>query len=201
MRAIKRACLAESRQESTKVMELETELFIEQLRKGDRAACQRLVGDYGSAVFQMVRRIVERQEDVEEVWQDVFVKALRGIGGYDSRKASLSTWLCRIAYHESLNFVRTRRPDIVYMDEHDLGLNGLDDAPEESAYDSQTVQALEEALEMLPPHEQAVITMFYYDNMSLADIAYVTGSIPSTVGSQLSRIRKKLYRIIKSKHV
>jgi RNA polymerase sigma-70 factor (ECF subfamily) len=182
-------------------MELETELFIEQLRKGDRAACQRLVGDYGPAVFQMVRRIVERQEDVEEVWQDVFVKALRGIGGYDSRKASLSTWLCRIAYHESLNFVRTRRPDVVYMDEHDLGLNGLDDAPEESAYDSQTVQALEEALEMLPPHEQAVITMFYYDNMSLADIAYVTGSIPSTIGSQLSRIRKKLYRIIKSKHV
>ena len=200
MRAIKRACLAESRQESTKVMELETELFIEQLRKGDRAACQRLVGDYGPAVFQMVRRIVERQEDVEEVWQDVFVKALRGIGGYNSRKASLSTWLCRIAYHESLNFVRTRRPDIVYMDEHELGLNGLDDAPEESAYDSQTVQALEEALEMLPPHEQAVITMFYYDNMSLADIAYVTGSIPSTIGSQLSRIRKKLYRIIKSKH-
>lgn len=201
MRAIKRVCLAESRQESTKVMELETELFIEQLRKGDRAACQRLVGDLGPAVFQMVRRIVERQEDVEEVWQDVFVKALRGIGGYDSRKASLSTWLCRIAYHESLNFVRTRRSDIVYMDEHDLGLNGLDDAPEESAYDSQTVQALEEALEMLPPHEQAVITMFYYDNMSLADIAYVTGSIPSTIGSQLSRIRKKLYRIIKSKHV
>ena len=201
MRAIKRVSLAESRQESTKVMELETELFIEQLRKGDRAACQRLVGDYGPAVFQMVRRIVERQEDVEEVWQDVFVKALRGIGGYDSRKASLSTWLCRIAYHESLNFVRTRRPDIVYMDEHDLGLNGLDDAPEESAYNSQTVQALEEALEMLPPHEQAVITMFYYDNMSLADIAYVTGSIPSTIGSQLSRIRKKLYRIIKSKHV
>ena len=201
MRAIKRVCLAESRQESTKVMELETELFIEQLRKGDRAACQRLVGDYGPAVFQMVRRIVERQEDVEEVWQNVFVKALRGIGGYDSRKASLSTWLCRIAYHESLNFVRTRRPDIVYMDEHELGLNGLDDMPKESAYDSQTVQALEEALEMLPPHEQAVITMFYYDNMSLADIAYVTGSIPSTIGSQLSRIRKKLYRIIKTKHV
>ena len=201
MRAIKRVCLAESRQESTKVMELETELFIEQLRKGDRAACQRLVGDYGLAVFQMVRRIVERQEDVEEVWQDVFVKALRGIGGYDSQKASLSTWLCRIAYHESLNFVRTRRPDVVYMDEHELGLNGLDDAPEECAYDSQTVQALEEALEMLPPHEQAVITMFYYDNMSLADIAYVTGSIPSTIGSQLCRIRKKLYLIIKSKHV
>ena len=40
--------------------------------------------------------------------------------------------------------------------------------------------------------------MFYYDDMSLADIAYVTGSQISTIGSQLSRIRKKLYQIIKT---
>jgi RNA polymerase sigma-70 factor (ECF subfamily) len=177
-------------------MEQATDLFIEQLRKGNRAACQRLVSDYGPAVFQMVRRIVVRQEDAEEVWQDVFVKALQGIGSYDSRKASLATWLSRIAYHESLNFMRKRQPDIVYMEDYDL--SGIDESPEEVAHDSQTVQALEQALAMLLPQEQAAITMFYYDNMSLADIAYVTGSIPSTVGSQLSRIRKKLYRIIKT---
>ena len=177
-------------------MEQTTDLFIEQLRKGNRAACQRLVSDYGPAVFQKVRRIVVRQEDAEEVWQDVFVKALQGIGSYDSRKASLATWLSRIAYHESLNFMRKRQPDIVYMEDYDL--SGIDELPEEVAHDSQTVQALEQALAMLPPQEQAAITMFYYDNMSLADIAYVTGSIPSTVGSQLSRIRKKLYRIIKT---
>ena len=168
-------------------MEQTTELFIDLLRKRNRAACQRLVGDYGPAVFQLVRRIVVRQEDAEEVYQDVFVK-------------SLATWLCRIAYHESVNFVRRRQPDIVYMDEQDLGFNNLVDIPEDNANDSHTVQALEEALASLPPHEQAIITMFYYDNMSLADIAYVTGSIPSTVGSQLCRIRKKLYKMIKAMH-
>ena len=86
------------------------------------------------------------------------------------------------------------------MDEQDLGFNNLVDIPEDNANDSHTVQALEEALASLPPHEQAIITMFYYDNMSLADIAYVTGSIPSTVGSQLCRIRKKLYKMIKAMH-
>lgn len=181
-------------------MEQTTELFIDLLRKRNRAACQRLVGDYGPAVFQLVRHIVVRQEDAEEVYQDVFVKALRGIGDYDSRKASLATWLCRIAYYESVNFVRRRQPDIVYMDEQDLGFNNLVEIPEDNANDSHTVQALEEALASLPPHEQAIITMFYYDNMSLADIAYVTGSIPSTVGSQLCRIRKKLYKMIKAMH-
>ena len=173
--------------------------FIEQLRRGERSACQRLVSDYRYAVFQMVRRIVVRQEDAEEVYQDVFVKALQGIGNYDSRKASLATWLNRIAYHEALNFVRKRHPNIVYMDEKDMNL-GNDETPEEDVHDSQTIQALENAMEKLPPHEQAIVTMFYYDDMSLADIAYVTGSNPSTVGSQLCRIRKKLYRIIKTTH-
>ena len=179
-------------------MEQTTELFIDQLRKRNRAACQRLVGDYGPAVFQMVRRIVQRQEDAEEVYQDVFVKALRGIDNYDWRKASLATWLSRIAYHESLNFVRARRPDIVYMDDRDLGTDHVDDLSEEGQSDSQSIQMLEHALAMLPRNEQAVITMFYYDNMSLADIAYVTGSNPSTVGSQLCRIRKKLYKMIEN---
>ena len=57
---------------------------------------------------------------------------------------------------------------------------------------------MEQAVDQLAAHAQAVVMMFYYDNMSLADMAYVTGANPSTIGSQLSRIRKKLYRIIKT---
>ena len=167
----------------------------EQSPKAQRQALER----YGNEVFAMVARMLPAAEDAEEVYQDVFVKALQGIGNYDSRKASLATWLNRIAYHEALNFVRKRHPNIVYMDEKDMNL-GNDETPEEDVHDSQTIQALENAMEKLPPHEQAIVTMFYYDDMSLADIAYVTGSNPSTVGSQLCRIRKKLYRIIKTTH-
>jgi RNA polymerase sigma-70 factor (ECF subfamily) len=83
------------------------------------------------------------------------------------------------------------------MDDSELGIDTLE-APDDAPPDEQTIRQLEQALAMLPSHEQAIVSMFYYDNMSLADIAFVTGSIPSTVGSQLSRIRKKLYRIIKT---
>ena len=178
-------------------MEQETKDLIRDLQQHQPAACQRLLSAYGPAVYRMIQRIVTCREDAEEVYQDVFVKVLRGIGGYDSRQASLSTWLNRIAYHESLNFVRGKKPNIVYMDDRDLGLDTLED-PGDAPQDEETIRQLEQALAKLPPHEQAIVSMFYYDNMSLADIAYVTGSIPSTVGSQLSRIRKKLYRIIKT---
>ena len=176
-------------------MEENTHLFIDQLRRREPGACRQLIADHGPAVFRMVQRIVGRQEDAEEVWQDVFVKALQAIAAYDSRKASLATWLSRIAYNESVNFVRRRRPDIVYMDDCDLAPDSPDETP-----DDHVVDDLEQALAKLPPHEQAIVTMFYYDDMSLADIGYVTGSTASTVGSQLCRIRKKLYRIIKTMH-
>ena len=178
-------------------MEKEKDILIDNLRQHNPAAYRQLLTEYGPAVFRTVQRIVQRYEDAEEVYQDVFVKALRGIDGYNPRQASLSTWLGRIAYNESLNFVRGKKPTIIYMDDRDLGLDSLED-PNEAPKDEQTILQLEKALALLPPHEQAVISMFYYDEMSLADIAYVTGSIPSTVGSQLSRIRKKLYRIIKT---
>ena len=178
-------------------MEQDLTILISNLRQRKPAACQRLLTEYGPAVFRMVQRIVTRREDAEEVYQDVFVKALRGIEGYNPHQASLATWLGRIAYHESLNFVRGKKPNIVYMDDRDTGINALE-APDDAPPDEQTIEQLEQALSRLPSHEQAIVSMFYYDNMSLADIAFVTGSIPSTVGSQLSRIRKKLYRIIKT---
>ena len=171
--------------------------LISDLRQRKSAACQRLLTEYGPAVFRMVQRIVTKREDAEEVYQDVFVKALRGIEGYNPSQASFATWLNRIAYHESLNFVRGKKPNIVYLDDRETGIDTLE-APDDAPPDEETIRQLEQALAMLPPHEQAIVSMFYYDNQSLADIAFVTGSIPSTVGSQLSRIRKKLYRIIKT---
>lgn len=179
-------------------MDQDSTIQISALQQHQPAACQRLLTDYGPMVFRMVQRIVTQREDAEEVYQNVFVKAIRGIGGYDPRQASLATWLNRIAYHESLNFVRGRKPTLLYIEESDLG-TGTMAVPDEAPQDEETIRQLERALAKLPPHEQTIVSMFYYDNMSLADIAFVTDSNPSTVGSQLSRIRKKLYRIIKTR--
>ena len=178
-------------------MKTQTDNLINDLRRQKPAALGRLFAEHGPTVFRMVQRIVPGREDAEEVYQDVFVKALRAIETFDPKKATLSTWLCRIAFNESLDFVRRRKPNLVYMDDSKLGSDSFE-VQEDAPLDEEIIKQLEKALSLLPPHEQAIISMFYYEERSLADIAYVTGSIPSTVGSQLSRIRKKLYRIIKT---
>ena len=179
-------------------MEQGTKDLIHDLRQHQPAACQQLFTTYGPAVYRMIQRIVPCREDAEEVYQDVFVKALNSIERYSPQQASLATWLKSIAYHESLNFVRGKKPTIVYMDDTRLDIDAMEE-PDEAPQNEQTIQQLEQALTELPPHEQTEVSMFYYDEMSLADIAFVIGSNPSTVGSQLSRIRKKLYRIIKTR--
>ena len=141
-------------------MEKETEILIDDLRQQKPAACQKLLTDYGPEVFRMVQRLVSQREDAEEVYQDVFVKALRGIGTYN-RQASLETWLNRIAYNESLNYLRRRKPNLVYMEDQTGGTDAFE-APEETSLDEHTIALLERALALLPPHEQAIISMFYY---------------------------------------
>lgn len=108
-------------------MKTQTDNLINDLRRQKPAALGRLFAEYGPTVFRMVQRIVPGREDAEEVYQDVFVKALRGIMTFDPKKATLSTWLCRIAYNESLNFVRRRKPNLVYMDDSKLGIAQIEE--------------------------------------------------------------------------
>ena len=143
-------------------MKTQTDNLINDLRRQKPAALGRLFAEHGPTVFRMVQRIVPGREDAEEVYQDVFVKALRAIETFDPKKATLSTWLCRIAFNESLNFVRRRKPNLVYMDDSKLGSDSFE-VQEDAPLDEEIIKQLEKALSLLPPHEQAIISMFYYE--------------------------------------
>lgn len=175
-------------------------MMIEGLRRQERNAQEQVLNEYGSRVFATISCIVSRQEDAEEVYQDVFMKAFLHIDTYDETKASFANWLCRIAYHESLNFVRGHKQPVIFIDDGDyMGKEQLNHENDHLFLqtDEQTIQIIEKALQQLSNEEQALITMFYFDDMSIKEIAYITDSQPSTIGSRLCRIRQKLYNIIK----
>lgn len=176
-------------------MDKETTNLISGLLEKKWSAQEQLLTRYGQMVFRLVARIVTQREDAEEVYQDVFVKAFQNIDTFDENQASLATWLGRIAYHESLNFVRGKTPMWVYIDDHDGDLEDVED-DDDAQQNAQTIERMEQALEHLPPQEQSLLMMFYFDHMSMKEIAYITNSIPTTVASQLCRIRKKLYKIM-----
>lgn len=177
----------------------ETEL-IEGLSRQDSKAQQQTIDGYGGEVFALVVRLVTVAENAEEVYQDVFVKVFRNIGQYDADRSSLRTWILRIAYNEAISFLRRKRLPVVYFEDRGHEADKLSDAEVDETLgnvSTETVQLIRAALKHLPPEERALITMFYYEERSLKEIADITGAIPTTIASRLCRTRKKLCRIIK----
>ena len=177
----------------------ETDL-IAGLRRQSPKAQQETIDRYGREVFAQVVRLVAVTENAEEVYQDVFMKVFTNIGQHDAGRASLRTWISRIAYNEAVSFLRRKRMPVVYFEDRSHEADKLSDAEVDETLghaNAETVQLIRAALKHLPPEERALVTMFYYEERSLKEIADITESIPTTVASRLSRTRKKLCRIIK----
>lgn len=177
----------------------ETDL-IEGLRKQSPKAQQETIDRYGREVFAQVVRLVAVTENAEEVYQDVFMKVFSNIGQHDAGRASLRTWISRIAYNEAISFLRRKHIPVVYFEDRSHEADKLSDAEVDETLghaNAETVLLIRAALKHLPPEERALVTMFYYEERSLKEIADITESIPTTVASRLSRTRKKLCKIIK----
>lgn len=170
--------------------------FINRVKQGETEAFAWLVDRYRDMVYTICLRMLTVEADAEEAAQDVFVKAFRSIQGFQE-KSKFSTWLYRIAYNQSISVIRkkVRMIDLVdetadlEVDEGDI--NGLDtlSATERSRY-------LQMAIEALPETDGVVVTLFYYDELTLEEIAEITGLTNSNIRTKLHRSRKKMYQVI-----
>lgn len=171
----------------------ETEL-VELVRKGRREGQTEMVGRYAERVFAIIVKLVPDVMDAQELTQDAFMRAFDRIDSYDSRRAALSTWLCCIAYRMTLDFLKRRRAVIVPMEDSD---DFSDEEIELSTGREQQIQRLEEILDELADDERMLLTLYYYDDRPLAEIAYIMGTDAKALANRLYRLRKKLCQKLK----
>lgn len=158
-----------------------------------------IVHSYSRRVFALIARIVTCREDVEELTQDTFIKAFDRLADFRG-DCAVSTWIYRIAYTTAISHTRRKQAPEVAVDDSqaldvaddDDDVNALLDAPADAAREA----ALTEAIGCLAPDERALITLHYFNNLSLAEVAQVTGLNLSNVKVKMMRIRRKLYRLI-----
>lgn len=103
-----------------------------------------MISRYGPALMTFVGRIVTIQEDAEDVVQETFVSAYKHLEDYNPEKASMKTWLHRIAYHEALYLLRRRKRMA------QIPLDVGEDIPDELP-DATTAEQLDEAIQKLRP--------------------------------------------------
>ena len=154
------------------------------LRQGGYAeALERMLDLYQQKVFRMALAMLRDRGRAEEVTQDVFLKVWRALPGYDGR-ASVGTWLYTIARNTCLTAVRAgsyrqTRP--------------LDDEAHPAAADGTAGRlAVAECLARLPEAQREAVTLFYFEDRSVAEVARMLDLPEGTVKSHLHRARRAL---------
>ena len=190
-----------------------TETTVERARSGDDRAFGELTEPYRGELQLHCYRILGSVQDAEDVLQETLLAAWRGLGQYEGR-ASLRTWLYRIATNRCLNALRasgrrprtepaepsfltvepTRRGEPLWLEPYpDVLLAGLPDAGEgpEARYEAKEAIALAfvTAVQHLPPRQRAVLVLRDVLGFRSSEVADMLDSSEASVNSALQRAR------------
>lgn len=173
--------------------------MVRQAQKGDKAAFEILVHRHQHRVFAVARGILKRQEDVEDVAQQVFVKAYFSLKRFDQR-AAFSTWLYKITVNECWDLLRKRKArPLVYESDFSEEQSRQYTATEREATKGPDTgdriamrQQLETLLSQLDKRDRAMLILKEVEGFSVEEIAGSMGLNANTVKVRLFRARKRI---------
>ncbi len=180
---------------------VETEGFsLKALQAGDPEEFSRVVDAYSSKIYRLAIKMLNQQEDAEDVLQETFLKAYRGLKSFDGR-SKLSTWLFRIATNEALMVIRRKHPEVVSIDEPVETEEGEQEPvqiidwcclPENELLSEETKERLDAAVQKLPERLRVVFLLRDINELSTHETAEVLGLSDTAVKTRLSRARLRL---------
>jgi RNA polymerase sigma-70 factor, ECF subfamily len=176
--------------------------LIRRARGGDQDAFAELVMMHAERVYGALRRFGLDAEEADEVAQEVFVRAWRGLGRFEER-ARFSTWLYRIAFNEAQRRLSRRSPRRAERDpgtDRDDPVAALPESPELGpdalTLDREFEQTLERALSQLPPDWKAAVVLRDVEGLSTEEAAEITGLGQAAFKSRLHRGRMQLRTLL-----
>jgi RNA polymerase sigma-70 factor (ECF subfamily) len=174
--------------------------------EGDYDAFEHLVDKYEGRIFRHLRKMVKDEQLAEDLLQETFLNAYRGLGGFTGA-SSFSTWLFRIATNNALMHLRKNRPDSVEYDDEiqsapDAAITGTDPAftstPLEVLLSEEGQRKIEEAIEELPVLYRSTIVLRDVEGFSLKEVAEILECSVAAVKSRLHRARNSVRESLSS---
>lgn len=156
--------------------------------------CNRLMTEYGDSIFRMCCLYLRDYHLAEDAAQETFIRAMKS---YDSflHQSNEKTWLTRIAINCCKNMTRTRWFKSVRMDAE------LENYAQLSTQKNPLEELLEKdslsrAIMQLKAEDRKVIILYYYQELSVKEIALIVGKTENAVIQRISRARGRLKKMI-----
>ncbi len=139
---------------------------------GDLRAFDALYQAYVKPIYGFIARRTFSRETAEDLTSVTFLKAMEKIGQYDPGKGPFAAWLYRIARNTVTDHYRTRKHDAPIEDAWDLP---ADDRTDLIAGDRIAFEHLRKAVSALEPDKREILLLRFWDQLSYAEIAEITG--------------------------
>ena len=174
--------------------------WIKRAQQGDSEAFGPLVQKHQQRVFSLVCHLVRRRDEVEDLSQEIFIKAFRAIRSYNFQ-SSFATWLSRIATNHCYDYLRHERASRVSFywqmgeDRQRELENNVESQPEEELdHEERTVlrDLVDKLLGRASENDRIVLVLKELQDCSVEDIAEILKLKPTTVKVRLHRARKRM---------
>lgn len=182
-------------------MDTQEQQLVHRVREGAPGAFRELVKQFREPIFIFSQQLTGDWDEADDLSQEVFIKAYRGIGRYRG-EAKMISWLYRIAVNTHIDNVRRRKPW-----DRRSGQPSIDDTnahreqfvddraehnPEQQTAARHIREHIDGALKTLPPQQRAVFVLRHYHDLPLKEVAGVLGISLGAVKSQLFRGIRRL---------
>ena len=169
--------------------------------QGDTASFEPLVRKYQARIFATARRYARQEDEVEDIVQEVFIKAFQRLSSYRA-EAPFEHWLMRLAVRTCYDFLRAhqRSKETSFADLNLTTLDCLDQFLTKPAGDpvaAEAARALVQAVfAKLSPAARLVLTLLELEERSVKEIAALTGWSVPLVKVRAFRARAEMRRCV-----
>ena len=170
-------------------------LLVEEILDGHTEAFEELYRQTCRAVFFHARKILKNEQDVEDAVSEAYLRAYENLSRLQEPEA-VQAWLCRIVANIALNMLRDDRSrDAPSFDDEEFFLEPVapeSETPELVLDQKGTEELIAAMIDALPEVQRTAVMLYYYDEMSVAQIASVMDCSEGTVKSRLNYARRHL---------
>ncbi|ANF52128.1 hypothetical protein A0O34_17105 [Chryseobacterium glaciei] len=172
------------------------EKTINEILKGNLGAFQHIVKQYQNLVYSILNRMMNNDEDIEDVGQEVFIKVYDHLKSF-KRESKLSTWIAKITYNVAVNYIKKNaKHQFNTIDDHS-NFQFSSETPETKLIGKEFDIYINRLISELPVQYRTVITLYHLDDFSIQEIQKVTKFPEGTIKGYLFRARKLLKEKLK----
>lgn len=172
--------------------------YINQIIRGDTNVFSVLVDRYKEMIFTLALKMIKNREEAEEVSQDTFIKVYNSLNKFKG-ESKFSTWIYKITYNTCLDRLKKNKKEdsTISIDEFSDHLVKTMDNALSVLEEKERKQTIQNCLNLLSREENFLLTLYYFDDQNLDEIAKIMDINSNNVKVKLFRSRKKLAVILK----